>query len=57
MLYVHGVPDWAELWTPFLWLTGGIAVDLPGFGESGKPAQWPYSLDGYARFLPSRSTI
>jgi pimeloyl-ACP methyl ester carboxylesterase len=53
VLYVHGVPDSAELWTPFLRLTGGIAVDLPGFGESGKPAQWPYSLDGYARFLPA----
>jgi pimeloyl-ACP methyl ester carboxylesterase len=51
VLYVHGVPDSAELWTPFLHLTGGIAVDLPGFGASGKPAQWPYSLDGYARFL------
>jgi pimeloyl-ACP methyl ester carboxylesterase len=51
VLYVHGVPDSAELWTPFLRRTGGIAVDLPGFGESGKPAQWPYSLDGYARFL------
>jgi len=52
VLYVHGVPDSAELWTPFLERTGGIAVDLPGFGASGKPAQWPYSLDGYARFLP-----
>ena len=52
VLYVHGVPDSAELWSPFLRLTGGIAVDLPGFGESGKPAQWPYSLAGYARFLP-----
>ena len=53
ILYVHGVPDSAELWTPFLRETGGIAVDLPGFGASGKPAQWPYSLDGYARFLPA----
>jgi pimeloyl-ACP methyl ester carboxylesterase len=53
VLYVHGVPDSAELWTPFLRLSGGIAVDLPGFGASGKPAQWPYSLDGYARFLPA----
>jgi pimeloyl-ACP methyl ester carboxylesterase len=53
VLYVHGVPDSAELWTPFLERTGGIAVDLPGFGRSGKPAEWPYSLDGYARFLPA----
>ena len=53
VLYVHGVPDSAELWTPFLERTGGIAVDLPGFGESGKPASWPYSLDGYSAFLPA----
>jgi pimeloyl-ACP methyl ester carboxylesterase len=53
LLYVHGVPDSAELWTPFLERTGGIAVDLPGFGRSGKPASWPYSLAGYAAFLPA----
>ena len=53
VLYVHGVPDSAELWTPFLERTGGIAVDLPGFGESGKSASWPYSLEGYAAFLPA----
>jgi pimeloyl-ACP methyl ester carboxylesterase len=53
VLYVHGVPDSAELWEPFLERTGGIAVDLPGFGASGKPAQWPYSLAGYAAFLPA----
>jgi pimeloyl-ACP methyl ester carboxylesterase len=53
ILYVHGVPDSAELWTPFLERTGGIAVDLPGFGRSGKAAGWPYSLQGYAAFLPA----
>jgi pimeloyl-ACP methyl ester carboxylesterase len=53
LLYVHGVPDSAELWTPFLARTGGIAVDLPGFGRSGKAADWPYSLAGYAAFLPA----
>ena len=51
VLYVHGVPDSAVLWTPFLERSGGIAVDLPGFGESGKPADWPYSIGGYERFL------
>ena len=51
VLYVHGVPDSAVLWTPFLERTGGIAVDLPGFGESGKPAEWPYSIAGYEHFL------
>jgi pimeloyl-ACP methyl ester carboxylesterase len=51
VLYVHGVPDSADLWRPFLERTGGIAVDLPGFGESGKPAGWPYSAAGYRQFL------
>jgi pimeloyl-ACP methyl ester carboxylesterase len=51
ILWVHGVPDSADLWTPFLERAGGIAVDLPGFGESGKPAEWPYSAAGYGRFL------
>jgi pimeloyl-ACP methyl ester carboxylesterase len=51
VLYVHGVPDSADLWRPFLERTGGIAVDLPGFGASGKPAEWPYSAAGYERFL------
>jgi pimeloyl-ACP methyl ester carboxylesterase len=53
VLYVHGVPDSAELWTPFLERTGGIALDLPGFGRSGKAPGWPYSLEGYAAFLPA----
>jgi pimeloyl-ACP methyl ester carboxylesterase len=51
ILWVHGVPDSADLWTPFLERAGGIAVDLPGFGESGKPAEWAYSVAGYGRFL------
>jgi pimeloyl-ACP methyl ester carboxylesterase len=51
ILWVHGVPDSADLWTPFLERAGGVAVDLPGFGASGKPAEWPYSIGGYERFL------
>lgn len=51
ILWVHGVPDSSACWTPFLARAGGIAVDLPGFGRSGKPAGWDYSIDGYAAFL------
>jgi pimeloyl-ACP methyl ester carboxylesterase len=51
ILWVHGVPDSADLWEPFLERAGGVAVDLPGFGSSGKPAEWPYSIAGYERFL------
>lgn len=51
VLWVHGVPDSADLWRPQLERVGGVAVDLPGFGRSGKPARWPYSIAGYGRFL------
>jgi pimeloyl-ACP methyl ester carboxylesterase len=51
ILYVHGVPDSADVWRPFLERTGGIALDLPGFGRSGKRADFPYGIDGYAALL------
>jgi pimeloyl-ACP methyl ester carboxylesterase len=51
VLWVHGVPDSADLWRPFLERAGGIAVDLPGFGGSGKPAEWDYGAEGFAAFL------
>lgn len=51
ILYVHGVPTNADLWQPFLARTGGIAVDLPGFGRSGKRGDLDYSVPGYATFL------
>jgi pimeloyl-ACP methyl ester carboxylesterase len=51
ILYVHGVPNSGVMWRPFLERTGGYAPDLPGFGESGKPANFGYSIRGYADFL------
>jgi pimeloyl-ACP methyl ester carboxylesterase len=51
VLYVHGVPEASWAWEPFLARTGGIAVDLPGFGRSGKRGDFPYDIDGYASFL------
>ena len=51
ILWLHGVPDSGALWTPFLERAGGVAPDLPGFGRSGKRADFPYSIDGYATFL------
>ncbi len=35
----------------FLERTGGLAPDLPGFGRSGKPGHFDYSIPGYVRFL------
>jgi pimeloyl-ACP methyl ester carboxylesterase len=51
ILYVHGVPNSGRMWEPFLARTGGIAPDLPGFGESGKSAAFDYSIRGYGDWL------
>jgi pimeloyl-ACP methyl ester carboxylesterase len=50
-LYVHGVPDSSEAWLGFLRRSGGLAVDLPGFGRSGKPGSLAYTIDEYDHFL------
>jgi pimeloyl-ACP methyl ester carboxylesterase len=50
-LYVHGVPTSSDEWPEFLERTGGVALDLPGFGRSDKPADFDYSIAGYDRFL------
>ena len=41
----------AEARTGFLERSGGLAPDLPGFGRSGKPGHFDYTIDGYARFV------
>ena len=51
VLYLHGVPTHSYDWVPFLERFGGIAPDLPGFGRSGKPAGFDYSIAGYDVFL------
>ncbi len=51
VLYVHGNPNNSDMWVPFLERTGGVAMDLPGFGRSAKPAHFPYSIEGYADWL------
>jgi len=51
ILYLHGVPAAGWQWEPFLARSGGVAPDLPGFGRSGKPAEFNYSIAGYDRFI------
>jgi len=51
ILWLHRVPNASEMWAPFQARAGGIAVDLPGFGRSGKPASFDYTIAGYGRFL------
>jgi pimeloyl-ACP methyl ester carboxylesterase len=50
-LYVHGVPTNADSWTPFLEQTGGVAIDLPGFGRSEKPMHFDGSIGAYNAIL------
>ncbi|TMM04928.1 MAG: alpha/beta hydrolase [Actinobacteria bacterium] len=51
VLYVHGVPDTSDQWEPFLLRTGGVAVDLPGFGRTTKRGDFDFSIEGYGRWL------
>jgi pimeloyl-ACP methyl ester carboxylesterase len=51
ILYVHGVPNAGVMWTPFLERTGGVAVDLPGFGSSGKRGDLDASFEALGRFV------
>jgi len=51
ILYLHGVPNAAVMWKPFLDITGGVAVDLPGFGESGKRGDLDTSFEALGRFV------
>jgi pimeloyl-ACP methyl ester carboxylesterase len=50
-LYVHGVPNNADVWTPFLEKTGGVALDLIGFGRSEKPMHFEHSMGAYNAML------
>jgi pimeloyl-ACP methyl ester carboxylesterase len=51
VIYVHGNPNNSDLWVPFLERTGGVAMDLPGFGRSAKPGHFDYSIAGYGEWL------
>jgi pimeloyl-ACP methyl ester carboxylesterase len=51
IVYLHGLPTSSRDWIGLLELGGGIAVDLPGFGRSGKRGDLDYSLAGHVRWL------
>jgi pimeloyl-ACP methyl ester carboxylesterase len=51
ILYLHGVPTASWECLPFLERIGGVAPDLPGFGESAKPEDFDYSIEGYMPWL------
>ncbi len=52
-LYLHGVPTNCDDWSVFLARSGGYAVDLPGFGRSGKPEFLTYTIPEYEGFIES----
>jgi pimeloyl-ACP methyl ester carboxylesterase len=51
VLFIHSVPTSSDDWVEMLPQAGGVAVDLPGFGRSGKGGQLDYSPAAYADFL------
>jgi pimeloyl-ACP methyl ester carboxylesterase len=51
IVYLHGIPTSSFDWIEPLALGGGIAVDLPGFGRSGKRGDLDYTLTGHVTFL------
>ncbi len=55
VVFVHGNPGSSRDWDDLLERTGafgrGVALDFPGFGRAQKPADFDYSVPGYARFL------
>lgn len=50
-VFLHAVGTSSFDWLGPLAQGGGIAVDLPGFGRSGKRGDLDYSLAGHVRFL------
>jgi pimeloyl-ACP methyl ester carboxylesterase len=55
VVFVHGNPgssrDWDDLLTRVAPFARGVAFDMPGFGKADKPADFDYTVEGYARFL------
>ena len=55
VVFVHGNPgsirDWDALARGAGEFGRAVAVDMPGFGAADKPANFDYSVDGYARHL------
>jgi pimeloyl-ACP methyl ester carboxylesterase len=51
ILYLHGVPTSSDDWVESLGRTGGLAVDMIGFGRSSKAGHLDYSIRGLADFV------
>ena len=55
VVFVHGNPGSSEDWRDLVPAVGAfaraVAYDLPGFGHADKPADFPYTMEGYAGHL------
>jgi pimeloyl-ACP methyl ester carboxylesterase len=55
VVFVHGNPgsrlDWSELAAATSQFARAVALDMPGFGQADKPADFDYTVAGYARHL------
>jgi flavin-dependent dehydrogenase/pimeloyl-ACP methyl ester carboxylesterase len=55
IVFVHGNPgsrrDWDDLLSRVAPFARALAPDMPGFGRADKPADFPYTVEGYSTFL------
>ena len=55
VVFVHGNPgsslDWVDLMQQVGTFSRAIALDMPGLGRADKPADFDYTVPGYARHL------
>ena len=55
VVFVHGNPgsggDWSSIMPKVAKFSRAIAADMPGFGQSAKPDDFNYTIEGYADHL------
>jgi pimeloyl-ACP methyl ester carboxylesterase len=55
VVFVHGNPGSSEDWFDLLARVGtfgrAVAPDMPGYGKADRPADFDYTVDGYAKHL------
>lgn len=61
VVFVHGNPGSSRDWEDLVQAVGpyarALAWDAPGFGQADKPADFDYSVGGYAAFIDSALSV
>ena len=61
VVFVHGNPgssrDWEDLLARVGSFSRAVAFDMPGFGQADKPADFDYTIPGYAAHLDRLLTV